>query len=167
MLAFIAKNLVVFIPNTLYRAQIINHMFWLKWAKVTQPQEGTIKHQCDNKIDGRPMACLKHNSIFFILEQIINHMFWLKWAKVTQPPEGTIKHQCDDKIDGRSMAYLKHNSVFFILEGWISLIRRSFTSDSNYSQCCNYPASISININNPFISNDHQIIWRNYNAISD
>ena len=65
------------------------------------------------------------------------------------------------------MAYLKHNPVFFILEGWISLIRRSFTSDNNYSQCCNYPASIRININNPFISNDHQIIWRNYNAISD
>ena len=65
------------------------------------------------------------------------------------------------------MAYLKHGLIFCILEGWLSLIRRSFISDNNYSQCCNYPACISININNPFISNDHQIIWRNYNAISD
>ena len=65
------------------------------------------------------------------------------------------------------MAYLKHGLIFCILEGWLSLIRRSFTSDNNYSQCCNYPACISININNPFISNDHQIIRGNYNAISD
>ena len=96
-----------------------------------------------------------------------------------------------------TMAYLKHGLIFCILEGWLSLIRRSFTSDNNYSQCCNYPACIKrrpnernigctnvgsnvasnvafvwpplkcININNPFIYNDHQITWRNYNAISD
>ena len=68
----------------------------------------------------------------------------------------------------QTMADLKHGLIFCcILEGWLSLIRRSFTSDNNYSQCCIYPACISININNPFITNDHQIIWRNSNAISD
>ena len=47
---------------------------------------------------------------------------------------------------------------FSILEGSLSVIRRSFTSDNNYSQCCIYPAYISINIKTPFITNDHQII---------
>ena len=51
---------------------------------------------------------------------------------------------------GVSKAYLKHGLIFCILEGWLSLIRRSFTSDNNYSPCRNYPLCISININNPF-----------------
>ena len=56
------------------------------------------------------------------------------------------------------MAYYKHGLTLSILEGSLSVIRRSFTSDNNYSQCCIYPAYISINIKTPFITNDHQII---------
>ena len=56
-----------------------------------------------------------------------------------------------------TMAYYKHTASC-ILEGSLSVIRRSFTSDNNYSQCCIYPAYISINIKTPFITNDHQII---------
>ena len=57
------------------------------------------------------------------------------------------------------MAYYKHTaSHYAFLEGSLSVIRRSFTSDNNYSQCCIYPAYISINIKTPFITNDHQII---------
>ena len=73
----------------------------------------------------------------------------------------------DSEKGNSTYPHLKHGLIFCMLEGWLSLIRRSITGDNNYSQCCNYPACIIININNPFISNDHQIIWRNYNIISD
>ena len=69
-----------------------------------------------------------------------------------------IKKGLKNNTNDVSMAYYKHTASLCILEGSLSVIRRSFTSDNNYSQCCVYPAYISINIKTPFITNDHQII---------